>query len=98
MLIWRVSSLHGVLIAGALAIVWLLPNTPQYIERLGGAVERLSGSGWPTIRWPLRHLRWPAALAAGNRFLQGSCVGLLLALALLRALSVAPSEFLYYTF
>jgi len=59
MLIWRVSSLHGVLIAGALAIVWLLPNTPQYIERLGGAVERLSGSGWPTIRWPLRHLRWP---------------------------------------
>jgi D-alanyl-lipoteichoic acid acyltransferase DltB (MBOAT superfamily) len=98
MLIWRLSSMHGLLIAVALAIVWILPNTPQYIERLGGAVERLSESGRSITRWRLRPLRWPATMAAGNRFLQGSCVGVLLALALLRALSVAPSEFLYYTF
>ena len=98
MLVWRFSSMHGVLIALALAIVWVLPNTPQYIERLEGVVERLSESRRSKTRWRLPPLKWPAALAAGNRFLQGSCVGVLLALALLRALSVAPSEFLYYTF
>jgi len=98
MLAWRFSSMHGVLIAAALAIVWLLPNTPQYIERLEGAVARLSESRRSKTRWRLPPLRWPASLAAGNRFLQGSCVGVLLALALLRALSVAPTEFLYYTF
>ncbi len=98
MLMWRLSSMHGMLIVGALAIVWVLPNTPQYIEHLGGAVERLSESRWSKIRWHLPPLRWPAGLAAGNRLLQGSCVGILLALALLRALSVAPTEFLYFTF
>lgn len=98
LLIWRFSSLQGVLIMTGLAIVWLLPNTPQYIERFATFVDRLADTARPAQRWNLSAIRMSALMTADNRFIHGSCIGALLALALLRALSVAPSEFLYFTF
>jgi D-alanyl-lipoteichoic acid acyltransferase DltB (MBOAT superfamily) len=98
MLLWRFTTLPGILVITGLAIVWTLPNTAQVIERVAAGVDRDADAARRVIRWPL--LRWdmPVRLPLGNRFLQGSCVGALLALGLLRVLSAAPTEFLYFTF
>lgn len=94
----RLASMQGVLVLAALAIVWLLPNTPQYIESIAGPVERRVAETTRGVRGWLAALRRPTLLDARPSALQGAVVGVLLSLALLRALSVAPSEFLYFTF
>lgn len=97
-LVARLTSMKGLLIVGCLAAVWTLPNTAQITERISAGVARRVADRKLSLRWPL--FRWDpmALLPFRNRFLQGSCVGVLLALALLRVLSVAPTEFLYFTF
>jgi D-alanyl-lipoteichoic acid acyltransferase DltB (MBOAT superfamily) len=98
-LLHRFDSLQGFLIFLGLAIVWLLPNTAQYIESIAGTVDRQVGKLREVVRWPLfRPNRWDVLAYARNNPLQGAMIGMLLAVALLRALSVAPSEFLYFTF
>jgi hypothetical protein len=99
MLASRFYSLQGLLILGALAIVWLLPNTAQYIESIVGVVGERVGRIREVVRWPLlRPARWGVLIYARDNPIQGAVVGMLLCVALLRALSVAPSEFLYFTF
>jgi D-alanyl-lipoteichoic acid acyltransferase DltB (MBOAT superfamily) len=98
-LLSRFLSLQGSLILAGLAIVWLLPSTPQYIETLSGTVGRRIGRLRRIVRWPLfRPRQWAAVAYAGNNPVQGAMIGVLLCVALLRALSVAPSQFLYFTF
>jgi D-alanyl-lipoteichoic acid acyltransferase DltB (MBOAT superfamily) len=98
-LLSRFASLQGLVVVGGLAVVWLLPSAPQYIETLSGTVSARIGSLRRLLRWPLlRPRQWAAIAYAGNNPLQGAAIGILLSLALLRALSVAPSEFLYFTF
>lgn len=98
-LLTRFASLQGFLIVSGLAIVWLLPSTPQYIETLSGTVGRRISRLRRIVRWPLfRPRQWAAIAYVGNNPLQGAVIGILLSVALLRALSVAPSEFLYFTF
>lgn len=98
LLMSRLASLQGALLLGGLAIVWLLPNTPQYIDRIAGPVERTVGETARGLQGWLTRLRPAAFLDARPTAMQGAVVGVLLSLALLRALSVAPSEFLYFTF
>jgi hypothetical protein len=87
------------LVLGCLAIVWLLPNTPHYIESIAGAVERRVGEVRDVVRWPSFGAgQWSALVYARDNPIQGAFVGVLLSVALLRALSVAPTEFLYFTF
>lgn len=97
LLLTRLQSVMGVLLLGSLAIVWIMPNTPQYIEKLSAVVARIRGDE-TMLRWPLLRWKWPARLPLGPRFIQGGAVGVVLALALLRSLSDAPTEFLYFTF
>ena len=98
LLAWRLASLQGALLMIALAIVWTLPNTPQYIEKLSTIVDRLPEAARTSFWWRLVPTNWPIMQTNGGRVIEGTLVGGLLALALLRALSVAPSEFLYFTF
>lgn len=97
-LLWNFSTFPGLLMIGGFFIVWTLPNTAQFIERLATEIEEGAEAAKNVIRWPL--LRWDrkTLMPLPSRFLQGSFVGVLLALALLRAMSVAPTEFLYFTF
>lgn len=93
----RMLSPLGALLIGGFLIVYLLPNVPQYIEQVAGTVkERVAGTAeilnWPLIRF-VREIVW-----ARPSLIQGSVVGVLMALALLRAASSAPTEFLYFTF
>lgn len=94
----RLATMQGVLLLAALAIVWLLPNTPQYIETIAGPVERRVEETARGVRGWLTAVRRSSPLVARPSALQGAVVGVLLSLALLRALSVAPTEFLYFTF
>jgi alginate O-acetyltransferase complex protein AlgI len=98
MLLWRFTAKGGLLVIVGLAAVWALPNTAQLIERLAGDMETRTEAVRRAISRPL--LRWdrPAMLAVGGRFVPGSCIGILLALAALRIASSAPTEFLYFTF
>lgn len=99
LLVSRFASLQGLLLLAGLVIIWLLPNTPQYIEGIAGSVEKRVGEVRDVVRWPLFGARqWNALIYARDNPIQGAVVGALLSLALLRALSVAPSEFLYFTF
>ena len=94
----RMLSAQGALVIAGFLIVYLLPNTPQYIEMIAGRVKQQVGKAANIMRWPLiRHIRDGIVLGRLS-FVQGSAVGILLALALLRAASVAPTEFLYFTF
>lgn len=97
LLAWRLKSVMGVLVVGALAIVWVMPNTPQYVEKLSSVMTRMKTDG-AVLRWPLLRWKWPEALPLGPRFIQGGAVGVVFGLALLRSLSDAPTEFLYFTF
>lgn len=97
-LLWRLLSVQGLQLVGGLAIIWLLPNTAEYIERIAGGVERRVEAARALFPWPLLR-RWGEALVPGRpTFAQGTVIGLLLALGLLRALSVRPAEFIYFTF
>jgi hypothetical protein len=91
----------GLLMVGALLIVYLLPNVPDYIEQVAGTVKQgvaQAKSQAKALSWPVVRFIHEVVLPARPSFLQGSAVGVLLALALLRALSAAPTEFLYFTF
>lgn len=94
----RMATLQGALLLLALAIVWVLPNTPQYIDAIAGPVERRIEETTRGVRGWLTALRHGSLPLARPSALQGAVVGVLLSLALLRALSVAPTEFLYFTF
>ena len=94
----RLATTQGALLLGALAIVWLLPNTPDYIASIAAPVERRVAETARGLRGWLTGLRRSGLLMPRANALQGAVVGVLLSLALLRALSVAPSEFLYFTF
>lgn len=77
--VWRVAS--------GLAIVWLLPNTQQWMAGYHGFAER---SDLPA--GPARRLSWRPTMA------HGLAMGVLFCLTLLQAFSAAPTEFLYFTF
>lgn len=100
MALWRLGSTQGALIILGLAIAWLLPNTARYMEMMAGALEaRPEKPPRPTPAQPLIFRMQPlAVLRPRASFLEGGVLGALLALALLRVMSVAPSEFLYFTF
>jgi hypothetical protein len=96
---WRFVSTQGVLIAVAFLIVYCLPNTARYLEYLSKAMneEALAAR---VVHFPLRLARriGDVVIARHSGFLQGSVVGVLVALATLRVISSAPTEFLYFTF
>jgi len=95
---WRVVSVQGVLMATAFLIVYCLPNTARYLETLSGTMGEQTVRH--IVRFPLhlvRRLR-DAIVPRYGEFLQGAVVGILMAFAVLRVLSAAPTEFLYFTF
>jgi alginate O-acetyltransferase complex protein AlgI len=94
----RLLSAQGALIVGALLIVYLLPNVPQYIEQVAGTLKQGVADAAKILNWPVIRTVHRLVLPMQPSFLQGSAVGILLALALLRAVSAAPTEFLYFTF
>jgi alginate O-acetyltransferase complex protein AlgI len=102
LLLWRVASLQGALIVGGLAICWLLPNTARYLELITGTMadeNKRAPLPRPNPAQPLIFRFGSVALLKPRAgFLEGSILGALLALALLRVISAAPSEFLYFTF
>ena len=101
MLVWRLGSTQGALIIVGLAIVWLLPNTARYMELITGALSQRADQGppQPTPAQPqIFRFRPTSLLKPRASFIEGGVLGALLALALLRVVSVAPSEFLYFTF
>lgn len=97
-LFWRLLTLQGMLILGGMVIVWALPNTMQYIDYLAGSVDRRLAEAKDMLRRPFFRPRLAAYAQAYANPILGMAVGVLLSLALLRALSVAPTEFLYFTF
>ena len=96
---WRLISTQGALIAVAFLIVYCLPNTARYLEYLG-QVMKSGAFAERVVHFPLRLVRriGEVALPRNGGFLQGSVVGVLVALAMLRVISAAPTEFLYFTF
>jgi D-alanyl-lipoteichoic acid acyltransferase DltB (MBOAT superfamily) len=92
-LLARFASPQGLLFAGALAIVWFLPNVQQYLGFICGPVERHVAEARQALR-----VRFSRLVQVRPNLLHGGIVGALFGLALLRALSVAPTEFLYFTF
>ena len=97
-LFWNFSTAPGLLMIAGFVIVWALPNVSQFVEHLATKIERRTGDVRDAIRLPFFRQNLSTVLPLQNRFLQGSCIGALLAFALLRALSVTPKEFLYFTF
>lgn len=96
LLLWRLfATKGGLLVIATFVIVWAFPNTMQIMEHIARRVEGSAAAARRVLRLPL--LRWRPA-GFGNVFLQGSFVGVLFAFAVLRALSVAPTQFLYFTF
>lgn len=101
MLVWRLGSTQGALIVAGLAIAWMLPNTARYMELIAGTFSARAEQPppRPTPAQPLIFRFQPARrLKPRASFVEGGVLGALLALALLRVVSVAPSEFLYFTF
>ena len=83
---------QAVAITGLLAMVWVLPNTQQWLRHYRTALNAKPGPGW-LERWRITPLAvWRPSLACGI------VVGMVSFLALARALSAAPSEFLYFKF
>lgn len=101
MLVWRLGSTQGALIIAGLAIAWLLPNTARYMELITGALSQRAEQQPPRptpLRPQIFSFRPTGLLKPRAGFIEGGVLGALLALALLRVVSVAPSEFLYFTF
>jgi D-alanyl-lipoteichoic acid acyltransferase DltB (MBOAT superfamily) len=98
LLLHYLTTLKGILVISGLVIIWTLPNTAQLIDFLEAEIDQQVEAARRFIRRPLLRLEMLLLLRAHSRFLQGSCIGVLLALALLRVMSVAPTEFLYFTF
>jgi D-alanyl-lipoteichoic acid acyltransferase DltB (MBOAT superfamily) len=96
---WRLVSTQGVLITVAFLIVYCLPNTARYLEYLAEAMKD-GALAHKVVHFPLRLARRvvDVVVPRNSGFLQGSVVGILVALAMLRVISAAPTEFLYFTF
>jgi hypothetical protein len=73
-----------------LVIVWTLPNTQQWLGRYRTALGYKATRGWLERLVPASAWRPTAAF--------GMAVGLFGVFALIRALSSAPTEFLYFQF
>ncbi|HEX6957471.1 MAG TPA: MBOAT family O-acyltransferase [Ferrovibrio sp.] len=94
---WRLFTSQGALICIALAVVWLLPNTSRYLELVREALAQRPASGDAAPAGALRQ-GWAALMPQRAGLIEGGVIGVLLGIALLRAASVAPTEFLYFTF
>jgi D-alanyl-lipoteichoic acid acyltransferase DltB (MBOAT superfamily) len=77
-----------VLIAVGLAIVWLLPNSQEFVRRYVPSSDPVA----PTQNWTAR-FTWHA-----EHWWTWSCAGIVLALAILMMSPTHVSEFLYYQF
>ena len=73
-----------------LAVVWLLPNSQEWMHRYRTALAWRPRASWLEQRWPAVAWRPKAGL--------GFAVGALGFFTLAIALSVAPTEFLYFQF
>jgi alginate O-acetyltransferase complex protein AlgI len=83
---------QALVLALLLLVVWALPNTQQWMRHYRTALEARPGASW-LERFPALPLAvWRPSLACG------ALVGVIAFFALARALSVAPSEFLYFQF
>ena len=83
---------QALVLALLLLVVWALPNTQQWMRHYRTALEARPGASW-LERFPaLPLVVWRPSLACG------ALVGVIAFFALARALSVAPSEFLYFQF
>lgn len=92
----RLPKLSLILLAGSFAIVWMLPNSVEWLgrDRLGDAPAPVPvpDAPSPRPRWSLGVPRWQPTLA------QGLALGVIGCLTLIQALSMNPTEFLYFTF
>jgi D-alanyl-lipoteichoic acid acyltransferase DltB (MBOAT superfamily) len=80
-------------IAGLLLVVWTMPNTQQWMRHYRTALDARPGPSWlERLGAWLPLTTWRPTVACG------AAVGVIGFFALARALSVAPSEFLYFQF
>jgi hypothetical protein len=77
-------------IGAALAAIWTLPNAQQWLRIHPTALQNEPAPSWLQQRWPA--LLWRPSAATGVAF------GAVTLLVIMRALSAAPSEFLYFQF
>ena len=77
-------------IALMLAVVWILPNAQQWLRNYPTALQAQPAESW--LQRLLGPMTWRPTAAVG---LTIGCVGLVV---LIRALSAAPTEFLYFQF
>jgi hypothetical protein len=75
-----------------LAIVWLLPNTQEWLRRFPTGLGELREPGWLERRLAPIGSSWQPSAAIGV------AVGLLAFLAVAKAISAAPPEFIYFNF
>jgi alginate O-acetyltransferase complex protein AlgI len=75
-----------------LAIVWLLPNTQEWLRRFPTGLGELREPGW------LERLLTPIGSSWQPSAAIGVAVGLLAFLAVTKAISAAPPEFIYFNF
>lgn len=80
----------ALLIAAMLIVVWALPNTQQWLQHYRTALNWRPRASWLEGRLPW--IAWRPAPA------MGAVLGMIGFFALARALSAAPSEFLYFQF
>src|SRR3546814_19988152 len=74
-MVTRLATTQGALLLGALAIVWLLPNTPQYIESIAGPVERRVAATHRGVRGLLAARRHAGPLGPRGRAARGEGEG-----------------------
>jgi len=93
---WRFDNLQyfdapqALWIVGALATVWLLPNSLEWLRRYRTAVNFEPRRSWLQERLP--GLVWRPSAPAGV------ALGVIFSFALLAAISAAPAEFIYFQF
>lgn len=83
---------QAIAIAGLLAMVWILPNTQQWLRHYRTALNAKPGPSWLERLPALPLAVWRPTIACG------ALIGIVSFFALARALSAAPSEFLYFKF
>lgn len=88
------SPLQVELMAFLLMIVWLFPNTQEWLRRFPTGLGPIREPGWLERR--LTNLGISTAWRPSPAF--GVAVGLIGFFALARALSLAPTEFIYFNF
>lgn len=83
---------QAIALLALLAMVWLLPNTQQWLRHYRTALNARPGPSWLERLHALPLTVWRPSLVCG------AVMGVIAFFALARALSVAPSEFLYFQF